>query len=84
MEEIIEKLKIQLIEQLNLEDLEPSDFDSDEPLFGSKLGLDSIDALEIIVLLEREYGIKVLNQEDGKKIFKSLRSIAEHISAHKV
>jgi len=84
MEEIIEKLKIQLIDQLNLEDLEPSDLDSDEPLFGSKLGLDSIDALEIIVLLEREHGIKVLNQEDGKKIFKSIRSIAEHISAHKV
>lgn len=84
MEDIIEKLKIQLIEQLNLEDLEPSDIDSDEPLFGSKLGLDSIDALEIIVLLEREYGIKVLNQEDGKKIFKSVRSIAEHISTNKV
>jgi len=84
MEEIIEKLKILLIDQLNLEDLEPSDLDSDEPLFGSKLGLDSIDALEIIVLLEREHGIKVLNQEDGKKIFKSIRSIAEHISAHKV
>ena len=84
MEEIIEKLKIQLIDQLNLEDLEPSDLDSDEPLFGSKLGLDSIDALEIIVLLEREHGIKVLNQEDGKKLFKSIRSIAEHISAHKV
>lgn len=84
MEEIVEKLKVQLIEQLNLEDLEPSDIDADEPLFGSKLGLDSIDALEIIVLLEREYDIKVMNQEDGKKIFKSVRSIAEHIAAQKV
>ncbi len=83
MEEIIEKLKVQLIDQLNLEDFKPSDIDADEALFDSRLGLDSIDALEIIVLLEREYGIKVLNQEDGQKIFKSVRSIAEHISANK-
>ena len=83
MEELIEKLKIQLIEQLNLEDLEPENFDAESPLFNSSLGLDTIDALEIIVLLEREYGIKVLNQEDGKKIFQSVKSIAEHILENK-
>lgn len=82
MTELIEDLKVNLIEQLNLEDIEPGDIDPDAPLFGGELDLDSIDALEIIVLLEKEYGIKVQNQEDGKKIFQSVRSIAEHIKAN--
>ncbi len=79
MEELIEKLKVQLIEQLNLEDMEPEDIDADEPLFGTGLGLDSIDALELIVLLEKEYGIKIQNPKDGQKVFFSLRTMAEFI-----
>ncbi|MEZ4947946.1 MAG: phosphopantetheine-binding protein [Saprospiraceae bacterium] len=79
MEELISKLKVQIIEQLNLEDLSPEDIDADAPLFDSEIGLDSIDALEIIVLLEREYGIKINSQEEGKKVFHSVRSIAEYI-----
>ncbi len=82
MQELIDKLKLQLIDQLNLEDMTPEDINEDDSLFESELGLDSIDALEIIVLLEREYGVKIQNQEDGKKIFKSVRSIAEHIDAN--
>jgi len=83
MQELISKLKVQLIEQLNLEDVLPEDIKDDQPLFDSDLGgLDSIDALEIIVLLEREYGIKIQNQEDGKKIFNSVKTIAEHIQAN--
>ena len=82
MQELISKLKVQLIEQLNLEDVSPEDIADDQPLFDSDLELDSIDALEIIVLLEREYGIKIQNQEDGKKIFNSVKSIAEHIQAN--
>ena len=79
MEEIIEKLKVQLIEQLNLEDMEPEDIDPEEPLFGEGLGLDSIDALELIVLLEKEYGIKIQNPKDGQKIFYSLNTMAKFI-----
>ncbi len=79
MEELIEKLKIQLIEQLNLEDMEPEDIDANEPLFGTGLGLDSIDALELIVLLEKEYGIKIQNPKDGQKVFFSLKTMAEFI-----
>ncbi len=79
MEELIEKLKVQIIEQLNLEDMEPSDIDENEPLFGEGLGLDSIDALELIVLLEKEYGIKIQNPKDGQKIFFSLKTMAEFI-----
>ncbi len=79
MEELIEKLKVQLIEQLNLEDMEPEDIDANEPLFGTGLGLDSIDALELIVLLEKEYGIKIQNPKDGQKVFFSLKTMAEFI-----
>lgn len=83
MEELIEQLKVQIIKQLNLEDVEPGDIDPDEPLFGNGLGLDSIDALELIVLLEKEYGIKIENPKDGKKIFFSVRTMAQFIMDHR-
>ncbi len=83
MEELIEKLKVQIIEQLNLEDMEPEDIDAEEPLFGTGLGLDSIDALELIVLLEKEYGIKIQNPKDGQKIFFSIKTMAEFIEKNK-
>lgn len=84
MDELIEKLKVQIIKQLNLEDVEPDEIDADEMLFDAdgELGLDSIDALELIVLLDKEYGIKVKNQEEGKQIFHSLRTMAEFILQH--
>lgn len=78
--ELIEQLKVQLIEQLNLEDLEPSDIGDDMMLFGDELGLDSIDALEIIVLLEKEYGVKIESQSEGQKVFKSVQSIAQFVA----
>jgi acyl carrier protein len=83
MDKLIEQLKVQLIEQLNLEDMKPEDIDPDEPLFGEGLGLDSIDALELIVLLEKEYGIKIENPKDGQKVFFSVRTMAEFIEEHK-
>jgi acyl carrier protein len=83
MEDLIVKIKEQVIEVLNLEDVEPDDIDTDAPLFGDGLGLDSIDALELIVLLEKQYGIKIEDPKDGKKIFYSIRTIAEYIEEHK-
>lgn len=85
MEELIEKLKEQLISELNLEEITIDDIDPDAPLFGEGLGLDSIDALEIILILERNYGVKVKNptEEESKKIFRSVRSLAEYITANK-
>ncbi len=80
MEETIEKLKVQIIEQLNLEDVTPDEIDADAPLFDSDLGLDSIDALEIIVMLEREYGLKIQSKEEGQKIFYSLKTMAEFVT----
>jgi acyl carrier protein len=83
MDELIEQLKAQVIEQLNLEDIDPEDINADDPLFGDGLGLDSIDALELIVLLEREYDIKIKDTSEGKKIFASLRTMAQYIQDHK-
>ena len=82
MEELINKLKEEIIEVLNLEEMEPGDIDPDAPLFGEGLGLDSIDALELIVLLEKNYGIKIEDPKDGRKIFFSLRTMAEYITEH--
>lgn len=80
MDNLILQLKNQIIEVLNLEDMTPEDIDAEAPLFGDGLGLDSIDALELIVLLEREYGIKLSNPAEGKQIFKSIASIADYVS----
>ena len=65
MEELVLELKKEIIEALNLEDITPEDIDADAPLFGSGLGLDSIDALELIVLMEKKYGIKLENPAKG-------------------
>ena len=78
MEELIDKLKVELIEALNLEEITPEDIDSEAPLFGD----DGLDALEIILILERNYGIKIENPAKGKEIFYSVRTLADYITAH--
>lgn len=83
MEKLIFELKEKIIDALNLEEMTPDDIDADEPLFGEGLGLDSIDALELIVLLERNYGVKLANPAEGKAIFKNIRTIAEFVSTHR-
>jgi acyl carrier protein len=83
MEELIAKLKEQIIEVLNLEDVKPEDIDNDAPLFGEGLGLDSIDALELIVLMEKNYGIKLQDPSKGKEIFKSVNVMADYISKNR-
>lgn len=79
MDEMIEKLKAEIIEQLNLVDINKDDIQADTPLFGTGLGLDSIDSIELSVLLERKYGVKITNSQEGKKVFQSLRTMAEFI-----
>lgn len=83
MEELILELKKQIIEVLNLEDVQPEDIENDAPLFGSGLGLDSIDALELIVMMEKNYGIKIKDPSAGKEIFKSINSMAEFVQANR-
>lgn len=84
MDNLILELKEEIIKSLNLEEMTPEDIDSDAPLFGEGLGLDSIDALELIVLMERNYGIKLNNASEGKEIFRSVRVMAEYISKNRV
>lgn len=83
MEELKENLKQEIIEVLNLEDISPEDIEDEASLFGEGLGLDSIDALELIVLLEKNYGIKIEDPKDGRKVFYSINTMAEFIQQHK-
>ncbi len=79
-----EELKKHIIEQLNLEDVRVDDFTDSAPLFGEGgVGLDSIDALELIVLLEKHYQINVTNPEEGKEVFYSIDSMADYIEKHR-
>ena len=82
MNELMDQLKRQIIERLNLKDHTPKDIGDDAPLFVEGLGLDSIDALELIVLLQQEYNIKLSRAEDGPKVFHSVRTMAEYITEH--
>lgn len=82
MEEIKLKLKEEIIEALNLQDMQPADIADDAPLFGEGLGLDSIDSLELIVLLERNYGIKLEDPKESRNILTSVNSMAAHIEKH--
>ena len=83
MDELIKELKEEIIEALNLEEMTPEDIDENDALFGDGLGLDSIDALELIVLLDKKYGIKLANPAEGKAIFKSIATIADYVSKNR-
>ncbi|HLZ16250.1 MAG TPA: phosphopantetheine-binding protein [Cyclobacteriaceae bacterium] len=82
MESLTLTLKKQIIEVLNLKHLKPEDIVDDQPLFGDGLGLDSIDALELIVLLQQQYNIRMADPQEGPKVFKSVNTIAEYIRSH--
>ncbi|HEY9197469.1 MAG TPA: phosphopantetheine-binding protein [Mucilaginibacter sp.] len=81
--ELKEKLKVQIIQFLNLTDLTPADIKDDEPFFGDGLGLDSIDSLELIVLLKREYGINIQDPKEGRKALVDLNTMAAYIEQHR-
>ncbi|HNU86737.1 MAG TPA: phosphopantetheine-binding protein [Ferruginibacter sp.] len=84
MDKLISDLKSQIVTQLNLQDIKPEDIGDDQPLFVEGLGLDSIDALELIVLLQQQYKIKLSNADEGPKVFRTVRTMAEYITAHQV
>ncbi len=83
MENLKKELKEKIIENLNLEDIEVSDIGDDDVLFGDGLGLDSIDALELIVMLDKDYGIKLTDPKQGKSIFQSINTMAKYISENR-
>lgn len=80
MSDLIAKLKQQIVDQLNLADVDPKSIDENAPLFGEGLGLDSIDALELILLMQKNYNIKIATAEEGQKIFSSVSAMADFIT----
>ena len=83
MEALKQELKSKIIEVLNLEDINVADINDDDALFGDGLSLDSIDALELIVMLDKDYGIKLTDPKEGKNIFKSIETMASYITTHR-
>ena len=83
IQELIQQLKKQIIEFLNLTPLTPEEINDDTPLFGEGLGLDSIDSLELIVLLKREYGVIIQDPKEGRKILVNVSTIANYITEHR-
>lgn len=83
MEALKRELKERIIDVLNLEDITMEDIQDTDPLFGDGLGLDSIDALELIVLMDKEYGIKLSDPKEGKSIFQSIETMAQYISENR-
>lgn len=82
-EQLKQQLKEQIITFLNLTDKKPEDIKNDEPLFGEGLGLDSIDSIELIVLLSREYGINIQDPKEGRKVLVDINTMADYIEQHR-
>ena len=80
MDELKQELKEKIIAALNLEDITTEDINDDDALFGDGLALDSIDALELIVMLDKDYGIKLADPKEGRTIFQSIQTMAQYIT----
>lgn len=83
MEALKQELKEKIIDILNLEDIKLEEINDNDPLFGDGLGLDSIDALELIVMLDKDYGIKLVDPKEGKAIFQSIETMAAYIKENR-
>ena len=79
MPDLKDRIRSLLIDKLRLEDVKPEDIKDDTPLFGEDLGLDSIDALELVVALEKEFGIKIEDEDVGLKVFQNIDTLASFI-----
>jgi acyl carrier protein len=79
MEQLINELKVRIIDILDLAGASPATMDADGPLVGGTLGLDSIDVLEMVIMIEKDYGIRIDNRELGEKVFASLKTLAAYI-----
>ena len=79
---LVEKIKELIIQRLRLADMTPEMIETDDPLFGEGLGLDSIDALELVLGLEKEFGVIIPDAEVGKKVFQSVRTMAQYVLEH--
>ncbi len=83
MDQLINELKTKIISALKLTDIKPEEIDKNAPLIGEGLGIDSIDTLELLVLLEKEYGVTIPDINVGRKIFSSLQTLAEYVGQNR-
>ena len=83
MENLIEELKTEIIDLFGLSDVEPKDIDENAPFIGGELGIDSIDALELIITIEKKYGVKIPNPKIGREVFSSVANMAKYILENK-
>ena len=80
MEQLISELKVKIVDLLDLTNIQPEDIDADAPLIGGKLELDSIDVLEMVIMIEKDYGVRIENRELGEKVFATLAAMATYIA----
>ena len=80
MDELINELKRKVLDILNIQDVAPNDIDNNAPLVGSELGIDSIDILELVIVIEQDYGVRIDSKELGQKVFASFNTLAKYIS----
>ena len=83
MEKILQELKKKIVEELDLKDINPNELAGDTPFFDGGLGLDSVDLMVLVALVDRDYGVEIFNRELGKKVFITLSTLAEYITKHK-
>jgi len=83
MEELIQELKVKIVETLNLITVAPDSIDAEAQLVGGELGLDSIDVLELVMMIEKDYGLRIDNKELGVRVFASIRALAEYINQNR-
>jgi len=83
MNDLIQELKVKIIESLNLIDISPKDINADAQLIGGNLGLDSIDVLELVMMLEKDYGVKIDSRELGVKVFASVAALADYVQQYR-
>jgi len=79
MTNLINELRIKIIDTLKLEDVSPEDIGEEDQLVGGELGLDSIDVLELVIMIEKDYAVKIDNKELGARVFANLKALAAHI-----
>ena len=84
IEDLIDELKVKIIKTLGLMDVTSEDIEADAPLVGGDMGIDSIDVLELVMMIEKDYGVKIENKELGAKVFASVRTLATHISENRL
>jgi acyl carrier protein len=83
MEKLLQELKTKIVEELDLKDVVPDELADDAPFFDGGLGLDSVDLMVLVALIDRDYGVEIFNRELGEKVFMTLSTLAEYITKHR-